>query len=400
MKSKNTKLRCALIFLGPFPIGNVSTLRIMSYCKALAKEGVFVKVLILAPTKEAEINENKKGNIDGVEYEYVTKITWKRKKTPSYLKYLYYIYGIFKCLTILHKNKINCLLSYHNELLSNIIYRTYTKLKRIPFILDKTEYPNGYFKFSKTKKKLEHLKLKMFDGFILITHELEKFYFEITKYEKSKYFFLPMTIDPERYNNTTTTKENKTYITVVFGTHNRDGLFQSIIAYNKYTNIKKEKPLKLILIGDYIGLCKTHPECNQILDYIIENKLEDNIEFKGLIPINEVPNILINSKCLLTTPLSYTSGGFPTKLGEYLLSGVPVVATSAGEIDLYLTNNENILLSNVGDLESIAKNLLYVDSNEIETKKIGESGKKIALNVFNAENYTKKLITYLTNFDH
>jgi len=400
MKKENNTLRCALIFLGPFPVGNVSSIRIMSYCKALAKEGAFVKVLLLAPTAEAAVNEFKSGNVDGVEYQYMTDITWKNKDTTRYVKFFYYIRGVFISFKYLRQDKINCLLSYHNELFSNIFFRIFTKIIGIPFIIDKTEYPNGYFKMSAFRKKIENFKLKMFDGFIVITNELERFYLQITKYEKSKYFLLPMTIDSERYIGVEKDKDSKRYIAVVFGTHNRDGLFESVVAYHKYCKLKGEFYLDLILIGDFLGLCKSFPECNQILNYIKDHNLEKSIEFKGLMSINEVPKILMNAKCLLTTPLEYISGGFPTKLGEYLLSGVPVVATSAGEIENYMTHNENIFLSNVMDIDSIAKNILFIDLNENEAKIIGESGKKIALTVFNAETYSKKFIEFLNSFSN
>jgi len=398
MKKENNTLRCALIFLGPFPLGNVSSIRIMSYCKALAKEGVFVKVLLLAPTTEAAINEFKSGKVDGVEYQYMTNITWKNKNTPSYVKFFYYILGLFLSLKYLRQDKVNCLLSYHNELLSNVFYRIVTKLSGMPFIIDKTEYPNRYFKMSPFRKQIEHFKLKMFDGFILITKELERFYFQITNYELDRYFLLPMTIDGDRYKGIAKSKNNKRYIAVVFGTHNRDGLFESVIAYHKYYRLKGHLPLDLVLIGDFLGLCKSFPECKEILNYIKINNLESNVDFKGLVSIIDVPNILMNAKCLLTTPLEYVSGGFPTKLGEYLLSGVPVVSTSAGEIEKYLTNNENIFLSATGDLDGIAQNILFIDQNANQAAIIGESGKNLALKVFNADTYSKKLIEFLMSF--
>jgi glycosyltransferase involved in cell wall biosynthesis len=398
MNKENNTLRCALIFLGPFPIGNVSSIRIMSYCKALAKEGVFVKVLLLAPTTEAAINEFKSGNVDGVEYQYMTNITWKNKNTPSYVKFFYYILGFFLSLKYLRQDKINCLLSYHNELFSNIFFRIFTKIIGIPFIIDKTEYPNGYFKMPAFRKKIENFKLKMFDGFIVITNELERFYLQITKYEKSKYFLLPMTIDSERYIGVEKDKDSKRYIAVVFGTHNRDGLFESVLAYHKYHRLKGNLPFNLVLIGDFLGLCESFPECKEILNYIKTNNLEDYIYLKGLVSITDVPNLLLNANCLLTTPLEYVSGGFPTKLGEYLLSGVPVVSTSAGEIEKYLTHNENVFLSAVGDLDSIAENILFIDQNENQAAIIGESGKNLAIKVFNADTYSKKLIEFLSSF--
>lgn len=394
-KKKNKGLKCALVFLGPFPIGNVSTLRILSYCKALAKKNIPIKVLIIAPTKEAAINKMKTGCVDGVEYEYMTNITWSNDNPPIIIKLCYYIFGLIKSIYILRRDKINCLLSYHDELIANCMYMFTCKIMKILFVIDKTEYPSNYFRVNKFHTKLIKFRLKMFDKFIVITKELRKFYTDITNKQNDAIFLLPMTIDIDRYKNILNEDSKLAYIAVVFGTHNRDGLFSSIKAYQKYLLITKKTPYKLLLIGDFEGLCKSHPECNQIVDYIRDNALDNNVIFKGLISIQDIPHMLINAKCLLTTPLKYVSGGFPTKLGEYLLSGVPVIATSAGEISEYLTHNENILLSPVEDYEDIAQKILFVQENNVEAQKIAKAGKRVAERVFNADYYIDDLIPFL-----
>ena len=389
------ELRCALIFLGPFPIGNVSTIRIMTYCKALVKKGVFVKVLLIAPTAEAAVNKSRSGVVDGVHYQYITDITWNRKNVPKFIKLAYYVAGLFKSLEYIRADKINCLLTYRDEFLSNVFYRIATKMRGIPFIIDKTEYPVGYFKMPAFRKRFERLKLKMFDGFITITSELKKFYYREIKKPESHYFLLPMTMDMNRYAGLQKQQVDEPYIAVVFGTHNRDGLFESIKAYKKYRSLTTAKPYRLVLIGDLDELCKNFRECNDIKSYIERNGLQASVDIKGMIPINDVPQLLLNADCLLTTPLAYVSGGFPTKLGEYLLSGVPVVATSAGEINNFLTDKLNILLSLPNDDDAVADHILYLQQNPREMEKIGQAGKRLVAEVFNADTYVDDLILFL-----
>lgn len=395
MRIENKEIRCALIFLGPFPIGNVSSIRIMSYCKALVKRGVSVTVLLIAPTAEAACNENSEGEVDGVLYKYMTKVTWDRSNTPYLIKLLYYLIGLLKSISFVQKSRVNCLLSYHDEFFSNVFFKCLTKLLSIPYIIDKTEYPQGYFNKSTLGKRIVHLRMKLFDGYIVITKELKDFYLQITQKKSTHFFLLPMTMDMDRFKNVRKQMADESYITVVFGTHNRDGLFDSVISYYKYCKLVENKPFKLILIGDYEGLCKSFPECLEIKKYIVENNIQSNVEFKGLIQIDNVPQILLNSECLLTTPIKYVSGGFPTKLGEYLLSGVPVVATAAGEISNYLTHKKNILLSPPSDLDDVARNILYVHQNKMEAKEIAESAKIVVREIFNAESYSAELIKFL-----
>ena len=201
-----------------------------------------------------------------------------------------------------------------------------------------------------------------------------------------------MTIDMDRFKGFHRQNVLNPYIAIVFGTHNRDGLFESIISYNKYYELAKSKPYRLILIGNYEVLS----DKDKITKYIQENNLQENIEIKGLVRADEVPQILINADCLLTTPSEYISGGFPTKLGEYMLSGVPVVLTIAGEVGDYTTNMENVLSSQPGNWDEVAANILYVQENRKESLIIAENAKLLANQVFNANNYIVDLISFIT----
>lgn len=393
----NKNLRCAMIFMGPFPLGNVSTIRIMSYCKALVKEGVYVKVYIISPTTEAAINKNKKGTVDGVDFEYVVDITWKKQSPSHFYKLCYYIKGLILSLFVLRKDKINCLLTYHDEIISNLLYRVFCSFTSIPFVIDKTEYPKGVFGVSRLKKQYVKLRLRLFDGVITITNELANFYANFLSLRKKNVFLLPMTVDIDRYKDIQANRIDE-YIAVMFGVHNRDGLFDSVKAYANYVKGISENPYKLLLIGDFEGLCKKYPENLSILKYIEDENIKQDIIFKGLVDNNDVPTLLVNAKCLLTTPMKYISGGFPTKLGEYLLSGVPVVTTAAGEIPNYLTHGKDILMSPPSnDIREIAQNLIFVHKNPEEANKIAIQGKILAEKVFNANTYIEAMILFLEN---
>ena len=116
----------------------------------------------------------------------------------------------------------------------------------------------------------------------------------------------------------------------------------------------------------------------------------------GKQPIEVVPSLLYNSSCLLTTASTYISGGFPTKLGEYLLSGVPVVATKAGEISNFLEDGINSYLCEVDNWEDISEKLFYIHNHSFEAAKIGKSGYQLAITKFNILTYLKDLTFFLS----
>jgi len=158
---KNSMKNIAVIFFGPFPIGNASTLRVYSYCKSIAQSGHKVKVFILAPTTEAAINTVHSGNYQGVDFQNITSITWSDK--PSVFKKLwYYVYGIFRTLTLINRGEYNSIITYHNTLFFAFIFRIYSIIKGIPFVIDKTEYPYYYHNSGKLGRLIREINLKLF----------------------------------------------------------------------------------------------------------------------------------------------------------------------------------------------------------------------------------------------
>lgn len=386
---KNNNIRCALISLNPFPIGNVGTIRYSTYLKAMAKKGYFVKVLIPAPSRTAAPNKNKSGIHDEVHYQYMSEITWV-KYPNTFIKIYYLILGMIRSVKYIRKDKINCIILYGDSGLFSFFYWIITRIFAIAYIVDKSEYPYGYSKMSTIKKRIVTLKYRLFDGFIIMTEELIQFYSKV-KLKNALLFHLPMTIDSDKFKNINVIEIEKPYIAVVFGVHNRDGLYESIVAYNKYCKLSSTNGYNLMLIGNLEKL----PTKDRIMDYIHKERLSDHIIIKGVMPITEMPSILSHAKCLLTTPNEYISGGFPTKLGEYLLASVPIIATNCGEISKYLTDGKELFLLQPGDFDGIAEKILFTQNNPLESKAMAIRGELFCKKLFNADTYSDDLILFL-----
>ena len=99
----------------------------------------------------------------------------------------------------------------------------------------------------------------------------------------------------------------------------------------------------------------------------------------------EIEKILSLSHILVLsrTKNKRSEGGFPTKLGEYLASGKPVITTNVGEISDYLTDKVNAFIVEPNNVEAFANCLLYVANHYDEAIKVGLEGKKLAESVFN-----------------
>lgn len=382
------QIRCALVTVNPFPIGNVATMRYSSYMKALAGNISLAKVYVFAPSRTARPNKAVAGVLDGVHYEYTSgKIFLKRRNifTMSY----YLLAGLAGCWRSIRNDRINTLILYgENPWVFNAFFKLLCRFRNIRFYGDRSEYPAPVIRKPGIRQWIYKKKIGWFDGMILMTSELESFYSKWLKKE-GRTFHLPMTIDCSRFDGVERIEEGK-YIAVVFGTHNRDGLLESLKAYKVYR--QNGGTYNLHLIGNYQGM----PNKDELDLLTQDESVADSICICGLMQNDKVPQKLADASCLMTTPNFYVSGGFPTKVGEYMLSGVPIVATSAGDLLKYIEPEKEMLFSEPGDIYGIATNLLRVENEPELGEYIARQARKKVMTVFNADAYVEELCKFLS----
>lgn len=153
----------------------------------------------------------------------------------------------------------------------------------------------------------------------------------------------------------------------------------------------KNKKTKLILVGKFQEErlkeeLKTMPEWQKVT-------------FKGWLSqkeaYKEMQSANIGLICFLPVPNHIYS--VPNKIFEYMVAGIPVVAS-----DLYLLrkvveiNNCGICV-NPQDPKEIAKAIEYLIEHPEEAEKMGENGRKAVLNKYNWEEESKKLLEMYKN---
>jgi len=114
--------------------------------------------------------------------------------------------------------------------------------------------------------------------------------------------------------------------------------------------------------------------------------IHSNVTYTGRLPHSKV---ICKYKEADSFPLPrpfrlYSQAGFPTKLGEYLITGKPVVTTSTGDIPFYLEDKESAYLVNDGSPDSFAEKVIECIMDK-DSSKIGSEGRQIAINSFSIE---------------
>lgn len=353
----------------PVPSGNASVNRLLSYAKELVPLGNDVTVLSSARSDE------KKGETDEVKY-------------MNY-GYLGLIKALLAILKWIRKEKPEVVILVSNSLL--LIYPLWFTCKTlgIKLLQEKSEFPfvlqNTGFLGHIYAKFYVSTTYKLFDGLIVMTKPLMA-YFKDKVRKKVQLFEMPMTVDCERFKISKSESVFGNFIAYCGDmAGNKDGVVNLIEAF--YIASKKIKDVKLLLIGG-----SSNPdEFTKIRQYA-ESLDNERIVFYGRADRDEIPQLLVNAKALaLARPSSLqSSGGFPTKLGEYLSTGNPVIVTKVGDIPIYL-NDENAFVVEPDDNIAFATAIIKVFEDYDKARQIGKKGKEVALSVFNAKVQTKRL---------
>lgn len=228
---------------------------------------------------------------------------------------------------------------------------------------------------------------RLIDGVFLMTDELVRFYTPHTR-RSCVIQKMPMTVDFGRFDLNTSNTEEVPYIFYAGSfSQKKDGVKSLIRAFQI---IAKDMPeLELWLAG---GIKQTG-EAEELCKLIVKYGLTDKVKLLGEVNRGEIPGYLTNAKILvLPRPDSIQArGGFPTKLGEYLASGKPVIATRVGEIPKYLSKDEIFFISPDHIEKELAEKIRYIYDNYNDALVIAGKGKKKAYESFSIEANAEKV---------
>jgi len=125
--------------------------------------------------------------------------------------------------------------------------------------------------------------------------------------------------------------------------------------------------------------------------------LDDRVAFHGQVPHAEVRDHLAECHVLaLPRPVSrQASGGFPTKLGEYLSTARPVLTTAVGEIPRYLRHGDTCVMVPPNDVTALGQSLLDIASDYHEAQVIGARGRELVERSFAAPVQATKVVSFV-----
>jgi len=371
-----------------------STNRMLSLYKEVNRKDCKVIFLFLLPgTEKNRLSKE----IEGIKCFYL----YESSSRPFIKKNLFvYLQAILDFKKFMKKNNliqtINFIsLPFNHSFLFYFLIKFFKK-NGIKLFQEQNEYPEISYQINGLRKIYRWFNYKIYirsilprlDFMFVITRNLCVYF---AKFTKAKIYHIPMTVDLKRFTKLYQNLFDFPYIAYC-GTmnKNKDGVDILVKAFKKITNEIPQH--KLVLIGPMTP----KRDFQDILSFIEERKITERILFTGQVNSDKIPQYLQHADCLcLARPDSKQAhGGFPSKLGEYLATGKPVVVTKVGEIPSYLQNNVNAYLAEPDSVDSFSEKLREVFSNQKKAAMIGSAGRDIALNDFNAHIQAEKMTDF------
>jgi glycosyltransferase involved in cell wall biosynthesis len=181
------------------------------------------------------------------------------------------------------------------------------------------------------------------------------------------------------------------------GSAERKGLKDVLFILEAYSKLDKT-----VCTVDLV-LCGYFPESSVRL---IQHKMEqlslskNSVHIRGFVDKDCLQALILNASALLLPMWNEERSvcRFPTKLGEYLLSGNPIITAPCGELVNYC-GKEEVFYYEVGSTDSFRLCIEEILKDKMRAQEMGQKGKRVAEEAFHYEQYSEALFSFINGYE-
>jgi glycosyltransferase involved in cell wall biosynthesis len=387
-----------LIFMGGFtyPHGMAGTRRIQNIISGLKEYPDIVTRVML---QRQSVNDSILSGVhEGTSYETVMGNLFKLQMLLS-LPILHY-----RTITVLKRvflsDHKNIIYFYGPLFLESVLPLSYAQRLGYKIVFDviedyslTTEISRSFYLYlrailsSRISSRIKDLAA----GIIVISSYLEEKFRMLTQ-NKVPIHYLPISVDMDRFFDKTDRLKSTVSLFYAGSFSKKDGLPVLFDAFDRLADRYENIHLIITGLGD-------KEDMKIFLARMDMSPHKDRIEFKGYLDDKEYYATLKEADipCMTRVGIPFANAGFPFKLGEFLATGKPVIASRVSDVDRFLVHGQNAMLVHPGSSTEIFEAVKFILDNPESAATIGARGREVAKSVFDHRQQAKVLLTFLKN---
>ncbi|OPY83125.1 MAG: putative glycosyl transferase [Smithella sp. PtaU1.Bin162] len=385
-----------IIFFGQYsyPQGMAGTKRIQHAISALKKcQGIRISVVILTQSSR---DNTLTGSYMGINYKTILGDLYGIKTV---------LFSPILCLKTCHvlkesfcPNQNNIIYNYGPPDLFNIGILSYAKQLGYKIVFDIVEdYDTAMSISHSSSHKIKTFNIRFLvryikywaAGIIVISSHLQRKYQDLSR-NQIPVHYRPISVDFRHYSTSISDFGDPVTLFYSGSFGIKDGLPLLLSAFDNVA--ARNSNVRLVLTGK-----GSREAMGATFSRIAGSPFKQRIEYKGYLNDDAYYSTLnsIDIPCMTRIDSAYANAGFPFKLGEYLASGKPVIASHISDVSRFLVHKRDAILVKPGDCMDIANAVEYLLNHPEEARLIGESGREKARVHFDYNEQGQKLLNYL-----
>ena len=397
MKHKDKK-PFHVVYLGEtaFPYGLAAIQKLIMVSQSLLSAGALVTVInrkgVYNPDQPIDLAIE--GEFEGIKYIYTSGTIYKPKsfvarniqKLRGIINEFYYLQKLKK------ENNLDAGIISCHHFGQTFLYRIYGWILGFPVVLNYVEWASVMqhrrsFTVRVNDYLFDNWLVKKMDAAFPISEVLVDNFKKIAP--NKPLLKIPILCDFEKFNVEGQPAEYPHFL--YCGALDYREVIDFILEAYEQLPAEPRMDLRLILGGEDDENHKT------LLADIQKMEKKDRIKVFLNVPHAKIPMHYAAASALLI-PLRDTlqdAARFPHKIGEYIASGNPMIATNFGEVKHYFKDGENSLIAKKYEPTAFAEKMKVVLENPEFAEKIGKKGRALGLEKFTYEMYGKPILNFL-----
>lgn len=369
-----------------FPDGTAPTSRVTAYARGLLASGEQVRVILLGPSEldpSNAVNTEVRGVYRDIPFEYTSASTLKASSliTRRWAFFRSLVTARRRLRELASESGVDAILLYSDSVRIASFFHSVSLELGARYAVDLCEMPHHRLPPGRGRddeqERYGRSFIPRFDLVIAISRPLAEYAERFARHDEDV-ILLPVMVDCDEYRPRDPSGAAHGPVTYAgLLNEEKDGVATLMSAFAKVAPDFPDVALRLV--GDSYDPVRASnvPEFRELAERL---GIARRVEFSGMVPRADLPRYLAEASVLvLARPSSQQAeAGLPSKVGEYLAAGRPVIVTRVGDIGEYLRDGESAYLVPPDDADALARKLAEVLGDPERALRVGAAGRCVA----------------------